>query len=701
MIKMEQSFKKHHAQEGTRLASQMSLPEMMSQLKSKSRGIQRLSVLPYNWWNECLHGVARAGTATVFPQAICMAATFSEETLFHTAQLISTEARAKFNESQKKGDYGIYKGLTMWSPNINIYRDPRWGRGQETYGEDPYLTGLLGTAFIKGLQGDHPSYIKTAACAKHFAVHSGPEAQRHAFNAVISKKDLFETYLPAFKKAVTDGKVCGIMGAYNRVNGEACCASEHLIQKLLRSTWGFDGYFVSDCGALCDIVKHHRFTKNPLKGAAMAINAGCELECGRLFRFLPLAYAFGYVSKETLRSAAARLLSVRSSLGMLDEKCPYHTISPNQYATPSHEAFAVKTAEKGIVLLENNGILPLKKNGQKILVAGYNAENDLAYLGNYFGEPREFIKILKAVKQKNSLCAYAQGYSYKEKENTGLQKEAVAKANDSDVVIVCTGLDCSMEGEEAGELLKGGGGVLGKQGDRQTLDLPLVQQELLDNLMQTGKRLIILNFSGGCMDFRKYAKHADAILQCWYPGARGGEAIANLLFGDASPSGKLPLTFYNSTADLPPFEDYSMEQRTYRYFTGNAQYRFGYGLTYTQFELVSSERIDQDICCVVKNTGSTGCDEVLQLYVTLPQTEYQNPIRSLIQVKRVFLPAGAEKEIHFKLEEQNFYSTNESGDTVLLSGCYRFYIADGQSIDSQPLAVWKEGITKIIEKCPL
>lgn len=341
-----------HRAFGRELAGKMSVSQLVSQLKHSAKAIPKLQIKAYNWWNESLHGVARAGIATVFPQAIAMAATFSEELVFHTAEIISTEARAKYNESQQKGDYGIYKGLTMWSPNINIFRDPRWGRGQETYGEDPYLTGLLGVAFIRGLQGENDQYLKTSACAKHFAVHSGPESQRHYFNAIADKKDLFETYLPAFEQAVRVGKVSGVMGAYNRTNGEACCASPTLMQRLLREHWDFQGYYVSDCGALIDIVFHHKLARNPLKGAAMALNAGCDLECGALYNLLPLACLFGYVKKHTLRDAVARLMMIRSALGMFDPDCAYSRIDPRENATAENEVFAVRVAEKGVVLLK-------------------------------------------------------------------------------------------------------------------------------------------------------------------------------------------------------------------------------------------------------------------------------------------------------------------------------------------------------------
>ncbi|MGN0485601.1 MAG: glycoside hydrolase family 3 C-terminal domain-containing protein [Acutalibacteraceae bacterium] len=696
----EQNRHKHY-EVGKSLAEQLTVTELISQLMHYSKGIDRLHIKPYVWWNEALHGIARAGIATVFPQAICMASSFNEELIFEIARTISTQARAKFNESQNKQDYGIYKGLTMWSPNINIYRDPRWGRGQETYGEDPYLTGVLGAAFIEGLQGDNPKYIKTAACAKHFAVHSGPEEERHRFNSVVSKKDLFETYLPAFKVAVKEAGVCGVMGAYNRVNGEACCASDTLMKKILRDSWGFEGYYVSDCGALPDILYHHRLAKNSLKAASMALNAGCDLECGKFYRLLYFAYVRHYIKKETLLQSVTRLLSIRSSLGMFDKDCPYHAISPDENTLPEHEALSVKAAEQGVVLLENNGILPLKAGEQKILIVGYNAENDLAYLGNYCGTPKEFCKVTRAVKQANGHADYVQGYSYNLKENKALQEKALEQAENYDLIIFCGGLDCSFEGEEAGELLQGGGGMLGEQGDRQSLALPDVQQELLHKLFPLGKKMIVLNFSGGCIDLRECKKNADAVLQCWYPGALGGQAIANLLFGRVSPSGKLPITFYNDIGDLPDFEDYSMANRTYRYFKGTVQYPFGYGLTYTDFRLTSCEMIGSDLKCAVKNTSSFDCYETLQLYMTCPETDYANPIRSLIRIERFYLSAGEEKEIVFHLKDRDFYSINEAGDTVLLSGSYALYLSDGQSIACCAGEYRNEKDSAIIEGCPI
>lgn len=700
---MIKNNKINHDLIGKKLSKEMSVLELCSQVRHSSRPIKRLGIKKYNWWNESLHGVARAGIATVFPQAIAMASTFDENIIFNVASVISNEARAKYNYSQSIKDYGIYKGLTMWSPNINIFRDPRWGRGQETYGEDPYLTSKFGVAFIKGLQGNDDKYIKTSACAKHFVVHSGPEAERHSFNSIASKKDMFETYLPAFKAAVIEGKVSGVMGAYNRTNGEACCASPTLMKTLLRETWGFDGYYVSDCAALLDIVFKHKIEKNPIKAAALAMNSGCDLECGVLYNLLPLAKLFGYVTKETLKESVSRLVSIRSQLGMFDLDCPYNKIDLNENATKENEDLAIDVARKSLVLLKNDGILPLTDNNQNILLTGYNAENEIAYLGNYYGEPSSYIKVLDAIKEQNKNTTYSQGFHLYDSRKKVDKEDALNKAKKSDLVIVCTGLDSSIEGEEAGGMLAGGGGSLGKQGDRISLELPKIQQDFLEELIKLNKKIIILNFSGGCIDFRNYKDRVNAIIQCWYPGAKAGKAIADILFGKVSPSGKLPITFYNSVDDLPPFEDYGMQGRTYRYFSGDVQYPFGFGLTYTNFELVNTN-FDKDtntFTINVKNTGNFDCDEVLQLYVTHPKTNYPMPIKSLIKTKRIEIPINEVKEVKFTIEDKDLFSFDDNGNEVFLNGTYKFSISDGQNINTECFEIVNNNSTQIIEKCCL
>ena len=674
-----------HKRNGQNLANQMSLIELVSQMRNSSKSIKHLNIKQYNWWNEGLHGVARAGVATVFPQAICMASSFDADAVKRCADIISTEARAKFNESQQNKDYSIYKGLTLWSPNINIFRDPRWGRGHETYGEDPYLTSVLGCAFIEGIQGDNEKYMKASACAKHFCVHSGPEGLRHTFNAEVSKKDFYETYIPAFEAAVKKAKVSGVMGAYNRVNGESCCASDKLIDKLLRKEWGFDGYFVSDCAAILDVIYKHKKTFNPAKGAAIAVNAGCDLECGVVYSLLPVSVKLGYTNKETLKRSVSRLMSIRSSLGMFDDDCPFNKITIKENATPVHEAQAVKMAEKGIVLLENDGILPLKENAQKILITGYNADNKLAYLGNYFGDPSHFVMVTDAVSKYNRETEFIRGIHLYESAKNGDVNQALQAAQNADIILMCTGLDSSIEGEEAGGALAGGGGNIGKQGDRETIDLPLNQQEYIEKLIKTGKKIILLNFSGGCVNFGKFKNRVNAIVQCWYPGAQGGTAIANILFGKCSPSGKLPVTFYNSVDDLPDFCDYSMQNRTYRYFKGDVQYPFGYGKTYTKFALENAEVRENKIHATVKNVGKFESETVLQLYVTCPKAEFETPIKSLIGFKRISLKPQEEKEFVFEIDENSLMSVNENGEKVLLKGEYTFTLTDGCDFESKPI----------------
>ena len=679
-----QNYKKHK-EKGESLAEQMTLTELASQMRNSAKGIDRLNIKEYDWWNEGLHGVARAGVATVFPQAICMASTFDEDAVRVCADIISTEARAKYNESQKNKDYSIYKGLTLWSPNINIFRDPRWGRGHETYGEDPYLTSVLGCAFIEGIQGDDDKYLKASACAKHFCAHSGPEAQRHSFNAEVSKKDFYETYVPAFEAAVKKAKVSGVMGAYNRVNDECCCASESLINGLLRGEWGFDGYFVSYCSAIYDVIYNHKKAKNPAEGVAMAVNAGCDLECGKVYAILPESVKLGFTDVDTLKKSVARLMSIRSALGMFDDDCPYDKITIKENATPEHESEAVKMAEKGIVLLENDGILPLKENSQKIFITGYNADNELAYLGNYFGDPTHFVMVPQAVSQYNADTKFIKAIHLFDKDKDYQKADALKAASEADIIIMCTGLDSSIEGEEQGGELEGGGGNLGKQGDRETIDLPLNQQEYIEALLDTGKKVILLNFSGSCVNFGNYKNRVNAILQCWYPGAQGGMAVADILFGKCSPSGKLPVTFYNSDDDLPDFCDYSMKNRTYRYFKGEVQYPFGYGKTYTKFALESAGITDDKICVSVKNVGEIESETVLQLYVTCPTADFETPIKSLIGFKRISLKPQETVTFEFETDKNKLTAVDNDGNKVLLKGTYKFVVTDGCDFESEPI----------------
>lgn len=528
------------------LVSQMTVDEMASQLKFDAPAIERLGIPAYNWWNEGLHGVARAGTATVFPQAIAMAAAWDTDLMKAEASVISEEARAKYNESIKHGDRDIYKGLTLWSPNVNIFRDPRWGRGHETYGEDPTLTSRLAVPFIEGLQGDG-EYLKTAGCAKHFAVHSGPEALRHSFDAKANKKDMYETYLPAFEACVKEADVEAVMGAYNRTNGEPCCASEELMEHILREDWKFEGHYVSDCWAIRDFHEHHMVTKNGVESSALALNKGCDLNCGCTYLCLKEALNKRLTTKEKVKEAAIRLFTTRFLLGMFDEtefdKIPYTAVESKE-----HLELSRKAAEESIVLLKNNGILPLKKEELKIIgVIGPNADNRSSLDGNYHGTASRYITALEGIQDyvgDDVRVMYAKGsHLFLDKEEALAQEddriaEALSVAEHSDVVVLCIGLDESLEGEE------GDTGNAYASGDKENLEFPKSQQRLMHAVLETGKKVIVCNFTGSAMNLSEAEEKAEAVIQAWYPGSQGGKALANILFGEVSPSGKLPITFY-------------------------------------------------------------------------------------------------------------------------------------------------------------
>lgn len=559
------------------LVAQMTRTEKVQQMLYNAPAIPRLGIPAYNWWNEALHGIARAGQATVFPQAIAMAASFDDDLLYRVADAISDEARAKYNEYKQQGQTDIYQGLTFWSPNINIFRDPRWGRGHETYGEDPYLTGRMGTAFVKGMQGDHPIYYKTDATLKHFAVHSGPESLRHAFDAVVNEEDLWGTYLWAFQYCIDHAHPAAVMGAYNRTNGEPCCASPILLEEILRKKMGFDGYVVSDCGAITDIYMHHKYVATKPEAAALAVKAGCDLNCGGAYAALEEALDKGLLSEEVLTTAVERLFYSRIRLGMLDDDCPYDRIGYDCVESPAHRALSLKMAEESIVLLKNDGILPLSP-AQKVGVIGPNADDLSVLLANYNGTPTKkytFLEgITEAVEAAGGTMRTARGCNPFSLTSYSPVAEAVAVAKASDVVVLVMGLNPSMEGEE-GDAYNGDA-----SGDRKTLDLPTAQMEVYRAVLAVGKPTVFVNVSGSAVNLSLPAKDSNGLLQCFYPGAEGGKALANILFGKTCPSGRLPVTFYRSVDDLPPFEDYSMKGRTYRFFEGTPLYPFGYGLSY-------------------------------------------------------------------------------------------------------------------------
>jgi beta-glucosidase len=675
------------------LVSRMTLEEKVTQMIYNAPAIPRLGIPSYNWWNEALHGVARAGVATMFPQAIGMAATFDEDLVYKVADVISTEGRAKYHEFQRKGDHGIYKGLTFWSPNINIFRDPRWGRGHETYGEDPYLTGRLGVAFVKGIQGNDEKYLKAAACAKHYAVHSGPESERHSFNAIVSQKDLRETYLPAFKECVKEAKVEAVMGAYNRTNGEPCCGSETLLKKILREEWGFKGHVTSDCWAIRDFHLHHMVTKTAPESAALALNSGCDVNCGNMFPNLLIAHKEGLVSEEAIDKAVIRLFITRMKLGMFDnpEKVPYTSIPYEKNDCKEHREFALEVSKKSMVLLKNeNNLLPLDRNKIKsIAVIGPNADSREALAGNYCGTASRYVTVLEGIHEAvadDTRVYYAQGcHLYKDKvEGLADPKdrfaEAVSAAERADVVVMCLGLDASIEGEE------GDASNEYSSGDKKDLNLPGLQQELLEAVHKTGKPIILVILSGSALAVSWADENIPAIIQAWYPGAEGGKAVASLIFGEYSPSGRLPVTFYRTTEELPDFRDYSMKNRTYRYMQNEALYPFGYGLSYTKFEYgeirLDKDRINvsEDIECSVKvkNIGQRESEETVQLYLKDVQARVEVPKWQLRGIKKIHLNPGEEKEVTFALTPRQMALIDNEGKCILEPGIFEIYIGGSQ-----------------------
>lgn len=654
------------------LVSKMTLAERCSQLLHNAPAIERLGVPAYNWWNEALHGVARSGVATVFPQSIAMAASFDDALLYRVAQAISDEARAKYNEYKRFGSTQIYQGLTFWSPNINIFRDPRWGRGHETYGEDPYLTGRMGAAFVRGLQGDPKAkYKKLDATLKHYAVHSGPESQRHSFDAVVSKQDLYETYLPAFKYCIEKASPSAVMGAYNRTNGEPCCASPTLIGEILYKQFKFKGYFLSDCGAINDIHENHHVTNTQAESAALAINNGCVLNCGSAYGALMAAYEAGLVSEETITEAAVKLFTARFRLGMFapEGDCEYDKIPYDVVDCKKHRKLNAKMARESIVLLKNNGILPLEnKKDLKIAVIGPNAKEVSVLLGNYNGTPYEFTTIFEGIKnQAKGKVYYAAGSRHMRGDmddwDEHLLRDALLAADRSDVVIMCMGLTPNYEGEE---------GSFGNGGDKRDIELPAAQQNLFREVLARGKPIIFVNVSGSAMNLTEQDEKCDAVIQLFYCGSDGGNALADVIFGRVNPSGRLPVTFYRSTEDLPPFEDYSMDNRTYKFFRGKPLYPFGYGLSYTTFKYsnltVKPKKHGADFTIDVTNTGSRVGDEVVLLYNHKRNADVRVPIKKLIAFKRVSLKPGETKTVQLKTEKDAFYHVNEDGKWIFTEG---------------------------------
>ncbi|MCR4654849.1 MAG: glycoside hydrolase family 3 C-terminal domain-containing protein [Lachnospiraceae bacterium] len=694
-------------QKAKELVSGMTIEEMASQLRFDAPAIPRLNIPEYNWWNEALHGVARAGAATVFPQAIGMAAMFDEDMMEKIGDAVAKEARAKYNAVKDKDDRDIYKGLTFWSPNVNIFRDPRWGRGHETFGEDPYLSGRLGVSYIKGLQGNG-EYLKTAACAKHFAVHSGPEAKRHYFDAKVSKKEMHETYLPAFEACVKEAKVEAVMGAYNRTNGEACCAHTELIGEILRGKWGFEGHFVSDCWAVRDFHENHKITDNPRESAALALKKGCDLNCGCTYLCLVQAYNEKKITKEELKGACERLFTTRFLLGLFEEGgTEYDSVPYSVVECREHLELSRKAAEKSMVLLKNeDGFLPLKEGSLKSVgIIGPNANSRAALIGNYHGTASDYTTISEGIRaalnESDVRVYFSEGcHIYKEKtENLARENdrisEALVVADNSDVIVLVLGLDESLEGEE------GDTGNSYASGDKENLEFPKSQVVLLDTLIDYGnknnKPIVLVNMTGSAMNLSKAKESPSvkAIIQAFYPGAEGGKAFADILFGKVSPSGKLPITFYESSGELPDFDDYSMKGRTYRFMQTKAQYPFGFGLTYGDVWVVSADfsdgekdRLHKDLKAGVsiledswynikvecENRGSVDTDEVIEVYIKDPGSELSVPNVNLCGFKRIFCKAGEKGIFEVKIPGKAFLEYDEKGERVLDSERFKLFI---------------------------
>ncbi len=672
------------------LLSRMTLEEKLSQMTYQSQPIERLGIPAYNWWNEALHGVARAGTATMFPQAIGLAAMFDDQELYEIADIIATEGRAKYKAYSEEGDRGIYKGLTFWSPNVNIFRDPRWGRGHETYGEDPYLTSRLGVAFVKGLQGDDPKYLKTAACAKHYAVHSGPEGLRHEFDAQVSQKDLWETYLPAFEACVKEGHVEAVMGAYNRTNGEPCCGSPTLLQKILRDTWGFQGHVVSDCWAIMDFHTHHHVTATAPESAAVALKAGCDVNCGIVYLHLQAALDEGRITEEDVDRSLLRLLITRMKLGMFDqpEHVPYAAIPVSANNTKAHQEKNLRAARKSLVLLKNDHVLPLCPSKlRRIAVIGPNADSREALKGNYYGDADRYTTVLEGIQNylegTDVEVAYSLGcVLFHEKHNSDENQyiyEATGLARHSDAVVVCLGLDDTLEGEERHQSNTYG------SGDKPDLKFPGQQERLLREVLDAAgdKPVILVNMTGSAMDLNLAEERCAAIIQAWYPGSRGGQAIAELLFGEYSPAGRLPVTFYRTIEELPEFTDYRMTGRTYRYMKNDALYPFGYGLSYNTYRYDAVEfPYWQDgklhVRVRVTNQGTMEGDEVVQLYTIHKSPVLESPNCSLRGFQRITLEPGASQEVEFIFGQEDLMMVNNDGEKVLESGEYEITVGGGQ-----------------------
>jgi beta-glucosidase len=664
------------------LIQRLTLDEKVGLMSHPAHGIPRLNIPAYNYWSEALHGVARSGRATVFPQAIGMAATWDKELILKVATAISDEGRAKYHAALKRNGYtDQYQGLTFWSPNVNIFRDPRWGRGQETWGEDPFLTGEMASVFVRGLQGDDPKYLKTAACAKHYAVHSGPEKDRHTFNAIVTKRELYDTYLPAFKKLVTEAKVESVMGAYNRTLNEACCASQLLIEDILRGEWNFQGHFVSDCWALADFHLNHKITNDEAESAALALKHGCDLGCDHVYNEIPEAIQRGLITEADVDRALARTLGTRFKLGMFDpvEEVPFASIPVEVVACDAHRKLAYRTATESVVLLKNKDhLLPINPSTRKIFVTGPTATSMEVLLGNYYGFNNQMVTLLEGITGRlpeGMGMEYHSGAMLKHPREIK-ETWAPLMALSADIAIVCAGNSSFLEGEEGESLLSP------QNGDREGISLPESQIEYIKELAIRGAKIVLVLTGGSPIALGEIEDMVDAILFVWYPGMEGGRAVADVLFGDVSPSGKLPLTFPKSLDQLPAFADYSMTGRTYRYMTDEPLYPFGFGLGYSHFEY-SDLRLEKqklspgdslNISLTLQNSGSTDSAEVVQFYLSDLKASTIVPLHHLVGFERVSLEAGKSRTIHFTLTPEMMSFFNDDGKLTLEPGEFRLEV---------------------------
>lgn len=667
------------------LVSRMTLKEKVSLMMYNAPQIDRLEIPAYNWWNECLHGIARSEEkTTVFPQPIGLAATFNPKELQKSAEMISDEGRAVYNLSVKKGNTAKrYTGLTFWTPNINIFRDPRWGRGHETYGEDPLLTAEMGIAMTKGLQGNDPNYLKLSACAKHFAVHSGPEPLRHEFNATTNEHDLYDTYLPAFYRLIKEANVSGIMCAYNSFKGQPCCGSNLFLRKILLHDWKFNGYITSDCWAISDFIYGHKTHKDSISASSDAVLHGTDLECGNVYRSLTEAVKAGMITEDQIDISLKKLLKIQFRLGMFDpqDKVPYSKIGAEVLESKPHQQQALKMARQSMVLLKNEKqLLPLSSKIKKIALLGPNANNGSTQLGNYNGIPSKNTTLLDALRAEKGIEVVYDSISDFITLQPGIDLQHYAeKYKDVDLIIYAGGISALLEGEEGDT-----GNVEGfYRGDRTTINLPAVQTQVMQMLQKSGKPMIFICMSGSAIAFNWESQHIPAIIQAWYGGQAAGTALADILFGRYNPSGKLPITFYRSDSDLPAIEDYSMKNRTYRYFNSDVLYPFGYGLSFTKFKF-KKLNVPQEvqigdtinISTEVVNTGKSAGEEVVQLYLSHKDIAPEAPNSQLVGFQKVMLQPGERKIVHFKLSPRNLAYVDETGGVNTMPGKIKVYIGN-------------------------